>query len=82
MTAQQLYDDIIRYVGADNFANWYVGIAANIEQRLFGDHRVHKNNHWWIHGQMISADRARFVETAVTTQRRMYMRSANANFSV
>lgn len=65
MTAQQLYDDIVKYVGVDNLANWYVGIASDIEQRLFGDHAVHKVNHMWIHGRTLSAEHARSVETAL-----------------
>lgn len=65
MTAQQLYDDIIKYVGVDNLSNWYVGIASDIEQRLFGDHRVHRDNHRWFHGRALNVDHARSAETAL-----------------
>ena len=65
MTAQQLYDDILRYVGNENFANWYVGITSDIHQRLFGDHTVHKINHRWIHGQALNAEHARVTESAL-----------------
>lgn len=65
MTAQQLYDDIIRYVGNESVGNWYVGIASSIDQRLFEDHRVHRVNHRLIHGQTASAEHARSVETAL-----------------
>lgn len=65
MTAQQLYDDILRYVGTDNIANWYIGITRDIEKRLFGEHCVHRTQHKWIHGQAMSADVARSVEAAL-----------------
>ena len=45
--------------------SWYVGITANIEQRLFGDHRVPKENHWWAHRRAVSSDAARSAEKAL-----------------
>ena len=29
------------------YSNWYVGIASDIEQRLFGDHNVDKEKGQW-----------------------------------
>ncbi|MEI9914050.1 MAG: hypothetical protein WDN66_03645 [Candidatus Saccharibacteria bacterium] len=65
MNAQQLYDDIIRYIGVDKFSSWYVGVTSNIEQRLFMAHNVHRTNHRWIHGQAINSGHARSVESAL-----------------
>jgi hypothetical protein len=65
MTAQQPYDDVLSYVGSDNFINWYVGITGDVEKRLFGEHNVHRTQHKWIHGQAMSAETARAVEAAL-----------------
>jgi predicted GIY-YIG superfamily endonuclease len=44
MTAQQIYQEILAYMGASNLANWYVGITNDVEDRLFGYHNVHRTN--------------------------------------
>lgn len=43
---------------------WYVGITQDIEQRLFGDHKVPKKNHWFIQREAFTSDDARAVEKA------------------
>jgi hypothetical protein len=58
-------DDVLSYVGSDNFINWYVGITGDVEKRLFGEHNVHRTQHKWIHGQAMSAETARAVEAAL-----------------
>lgn len=47
-----------------NFENWYVGITQDIEQRLFGDHKVPRKDHWFIHREAFTSDDARAVEKA------------------
>lgn len=46
-------------------SSWYVGIAADIKQRLHGDHRVPENDHWFIWRETFSANDARAVEKAL-----------------
>lgn len=65
MSAQELYDAIIQHVGTEHFANWYVGITHDIEERLFGYHNVNRHSDGWIHGQTHSSTAARSVETAL-----------------
>ncbi len=66
MTDQQIFKQFTDWL-ATNFptdmrTDWYVGIASDIQQRLFGDHNVHRQNHVWIHGQAVNADHARSAE--------------------
>jgi hypothetical protein len=44
------------------YSSWYVGIAANAEKRLFEDHKVSKENGWWIHREALNTEDARAVE--------------------
>lgn len=62
--AQQLLADIKAYIGKAGLpANyWYVGIAADIDQRLFGDHRVSKELGTWIYGEAPTHHEAREIE--------------------
>ena len=43
-------------------SSWYVGIAADAEDRLFNDHRVKREGAWRIHRTCASAAEARNVE--------------------
>jgi hypothetical protein len=45
-------------------SGWYVGITSDVEQRLFGDHNVPKENHWFIYRRAINSDTARAIESA------------------
>lgn len=66
MTDQAIFTQITSWLAAnfpnDLKANWYVGIAGDIQGRLFGDHNVHPQNHVWIHRQAINASHARSAE--------------------
>ena len=42
--------------------NWYVGIASNVEDRLFSDHNVTKDGSLWVHSTADSSAIAREVE--------------------
>lgn len=42
--------------------NWYVGIASNVKDRLFGDHRVNEDGGLWAHSPADSSSIAREVE--------------------
>ena len=63
-TAQQIIADIEAHIRNSRHAyrEWYAGITADIEQRLFGAHRVPRENHWRIHREADSANIARDVE--------------------
>lgn len=48
--------------GKRYYSDFYVGITKNIEQRLFGDHNVSKDNSWWIYRTAETNEIARAVE--------------------
>ncbi len=43
-------------------SQWYVGIASDVRERLFIDHKVHEQNGQWAHSPADTADIARSVE--------------------
>lgn len=58
--------DILNYVRqVDNgvHANWYVGIAADPEARLFTDHNVSKQKGLWVYVQAINDQHSRSAES-------------------
>jgi hypothetical protein len=61
---QQIHDDILAHMQQEGspFGSWYVGIASDIQQRLFGDHQVPKEGAWYIFREAFSSDDAREVE--------------------
>ena len=68
-TAREIVDDIEAHV-KDRTPNrprsdWYAGIAADADKRLFNDHNVSKQNGRWIRMKAISADVARAAEKAL-----------------
>jgi hypothetical protein len=65
--AQEIRDQILAYLhtqGGES-ASWYIGIAADIERRLFVDHRVPPANHWYICRQASNSAAAREAELAL-----------------
>src|SRR5713101_1044330 len=44
--------------------NWCVGITSDIEERLFGFHRVPRTNHWFIYRRALNAAESRAIEAA------------------
>ena len=68
LTAQQAYDKIIAYIKEKGgaYSQWYCGIAADWEDRLFNGHQVpDKNYQWWIGLTCTSNTAARNVEDAM-----------------
>lgn len=67
-TARQIITDIDAYMQkfpAVRNSGWYVGIAADAEERLFTDHKVKKEGGGgWIYRKADSAAVARQVEKA------------------
>ena len=46
------------------YSQWYVGVAADLEERLFNEHGV-KQDDWWVHRRLASAESARRVEKSL-----------------
>ncbi len=66
MTDQEIFTQVTNWLATnfptDKRANWYVGIASDIQNRLFSDHNVHPTNHFWIYRQAVNAEHARSAE--------------------
>ena len=63
-TALEIIDDMESYVqkhGGD-WWQWYVGIAADVESRLFSDHNVCRDGDAWIYHVAPTSRVAREVE--------------------
>lgn len=43
---------------------WYVGITSDVENRLFGYHKVSKQNGTWIYRYASNSNQARDIEAA------------------
>lgn len=56
------FEDHIKKSGSRYYNEWYVGVTEDVESRLFDDHNVSRNNHWWIYRKATSASVAREVE--------------------
>jgi len=63
------YDTIINEIdahlsrsGRRYYSDFYIGITKDVEQRLFGDHNVSKDNSWWIYRTAETNEIARAVE--------------------
>ena len=64
-TAAQIVSEINSYIiqcGSRYYREWYVGITSDIEQRLFGDHNVSRQNDTWIWRKASSDDESREAE--------------------
>lgn len=65
MTAAEIIKAIDAHLMKSNreyYNQFYIGITSDIESRLFGDHKVPRENHWWIYQYADSEDIARDVE--------------------
>jgi hypothetical protein len=67
--SRSIMADINGHIQKSGKANsqWYVGITADIEKRLFGDHQVPRENHWYIYRRALNANEARNIEAAYHT---------------
>ena len=66
-SAQTICDEIVAHIEKEGgrASTWYAGITANIGERLFGDHKVPRKNHWYIYREASSAKSARSIESAL-----------------
>ena len=59
---EELINDITTHFKGQAYENCYVGITADAESRLFGDHNVSKEEGFWIYRTASSHSVARDVE--------------------
>lgn len=62
MTRTRIISDFEKYIGNDDYSNWYVGITNDIDRRLFGEHNVDKKQDQWIHSSAFNKEVAQEVE--------------------
>lgn len=55
-------NDHIRLSQQQYYNQFYIGITEDVEERLFGYHRVQRTNHWWIYRFADNEEIAREVE--------------------
>ena len=67
MQTQQAYDEIVANIKKRSgaYSTWYCGITTDVESRLFGDHKVTRENSWWSWRQCFNEADARDVEKAL-----------------
>jgi len=69
--ANAIYQEIVAHItkqtnqDGGKASSWYVGIAKSQEQRLHTDHKVPKENHWFIIRKCANDTDARAVEAAL-----------------
>ena len=66
-SAQAVFDEIAEHISKQGgpAASWYAGVTGDPQQRVFRDHGVPRENHWWIHRSAASSEAARAVEKAL-----------------
>src|SRR5436309_3449307 len=67
VTKTKAYAEIKAHIDKQRgpYHSWYAGITGDIEQRLFIEHGVPRQNYWFIYRECPSADDAREVEAAL-----------------
>lgn len=67
LDAQTIVNEIGAHIQKQGGAlsSWYVGITEDIEQRVFGAHRVPRKDHWRAHRKATSSSAARAAEKAL-----------------
>ena len=61
-TKPEIIDDIANHFKNKVYSECYVGITSDVDDRLFGDHNVPKENGHWIYRTAISDTVAREIE--------------------
>lgn len=64
MTAQKAISEITMFIQNNGgiYSAWYVGIAADPEDRLFNNHSVNKSSDSWIYRSCENSAEARLAE--------------------
>ena len=65
--AQKVHDEIVAQIRSQRgaYSSWYAGIASDWEDRLFNEHQVPRQGHWYIARQCYNDTEARAVEKAL-----------------
>ena len=65
--AQTAYNGIVANINKQggSYSSWYCGITSDVESRLFGDHKVPREDHWRSFRKCHNDTDARAVETAL-----------------
>ena len=48
--------------GKRYYSDFYVGVSKDAQERMFDQHKVDKNNNWWIYRTALNSEEARVVE--------------------
>lgn len=56
------FDNHIKRSGCKFYNEFYIGITSDVEERLFGQHRVDRAKQWWIFSPADNENVAREVE--------------------
>ena len=65
MIKQEIINAINKHLqksNKENYQDYYIGITSNVEARLFGDHKVSRENDWWIYCPAKTEEIVREVE--------------------
>ncbi len=65
MTVLQIIQDINNHLSASSkkyYSDFYIGITNDIERRLFEEHKVPKEDYWWIYRKADNDESARLIE--------------------
>ncbi len=60
---KEIHDHLVNGCGGGNYSDYYVGITKDIEDRLFGAHKVPKKGHCYIYREAFNDTDSRAVET-------------------
>jgi hypothetical protein len=58
----KFFDEHLMNSGRKYYSDFYVGITSDVDQRLFQQHNVDKDNMWWIYSTAENSAIAREVE--------------------
>lgn len=64
MSAQNIVDSILQFVGQYPSARWYVGITGDLEERLYRYHQV-RQHHPYIYVEAFNDAEARLAEATL-----------------
>ncbi len=65
--AQQAHDEILANIKNQGgaYSTWYCGITGDINARLFGSHKLTRDDPWWSYRECPDETSARNVEKAL-----------------
>ncbi|MBN2595418.1 MAG: hypothetical protein JXR82_01370 [Marinifilaceae bacterium] len=59
---QEIHDHLVNGCGGGNYSDYYVGITKDINERLFGAHKVPTKGHCYIYREAYNDTDARVIE--------------------